>query len=101
LEFYRDFYIKLHKIHKNSLKSVQFSELSKTVQRFRKLDGWQRCTKLEEKFKLHKEFCDNYSKYEKALPIMPKNILLKFGNKHKSIRSPLVYYYDLESVLKN
>jgi hypothetical protein len=30
------------KVIKNSLKSVQFSELSKTGQRFRKLDGWQR-----------------------------------------------------------
>jgi hypothetical protein len=36
---------------KISLKSVQFSELSKIGQSFRKLDGWQRCLQTKSKQK--------------------------------------------------
>jgi hypothetical protein len=37
-------------------------------------------TKLKEKFKSHKEFCDNYYKYEKALPKLPKQNILRIKN---------------------
>jgi uncharacterized protein YjcR len=53
-------------------------------------------------FKRHQILCDNYFDNEKAIPILPndKDKILKFKNIHKTIRIPLVYYADLEAVLK-
>ncbi len=50
----------------------------------------------------HQILCDNYFVNEKAIPILPndKDKILKFKNIHKTIRIPLVYYADLEAVLK-
>jgi hypothetical protein len=53
-------------------------------------------------FKRHQILCDNYFDNKKAIPILPndKDKILKFKNIHKTIRIPLVYYADLEAVLK-
>jgi hypothetical protein len=53
-------------------------------------------------FNRHITFCENYRKNEKALPILPKEEknILKFKNIYKTIKVPLVYYADLEAVLR-
>jgi hypothetical protein len=55
-----------------------------------------------EVFRRHQTLCDNYFDNEKAIPILPKfkDIILKFKNIHKTVRVPLVYYADLEAVLR-
>jgi hypothetical protein len=55
-----------------------------------------------ELFRRHQTLCDHYFDNEKAIPILPKaeDNILKFKNFHKTIRVPLVYYADLEAILK-
>ncbi len=55
-----------------------------------------------EVFRRHQTLCDNYFDNEKAIPILPKveDNILKFKNIHKTNRIPLVYYADLEAVLR-
>jgi hypothetical protein len=65
----------------------------------------ERCfyhTENVELFRRHQTLCNHYFDNEKALPILPKaeDNILKFKNFHKTIRVPLVYYADLEAVLK-
>jgi hypothetical protein len=65
----------------------------------------ERCfyhTENIERFRRHQTLCDNYFKNEKAIPILSddKDNILKFKNIHKTIRVPLVYYADLEAILK-
>jgi hypothetical protein len=53
-------------------------------------------------FNRHIDLCDNYFDNEKAIPVVPlaPSNILKFKNIHKTVRVPLVYYADLEAVLK-
>jgi hypothetical protein len=65
----------------------------------------ERCfyhTKNIEVFRRHQTLCDNYFDNDKAIPILPKfkDNTLKFKNIHKTNRVPLVYYADLEAVLR-
>jgi hypothetical protein len=65
----------------------------------------ERCfyhTENIEVFKRHQIQCDNYFDNEKAIPILPKveDNILKFKNEHKTIKVLLVYYADLEAVLR-
>jgi hypothetical protein len=65
----------------------------------------ERCfyhTENIEVFRRHQILCDNYFDNEKAIPILPKfkDKILKFKNIHKTNRVPLVYYADLEAVLR-
>jgi hypothetical protein len=65
----------------------------------------ERCfthTNNENVFTRHVSLCDNFNKFEKAIPILPEsdNNILKFKNFHKTIIAPLVYYADLEAVLR-
>ena len=57
---------------------------------------------LLRRFNRHIQLCDNYFENEKALPILPNemNNIFKFKKFHKSTKYPLVYYADLEAVLK-
>jgi len=65
----------------------------------------ERCfyhTNNEEVFRQHQELCDHYLQHETAIPILPSktNKIIKFKNLSKSIRAPLVYYADLEAILR-
>ena len=65
----------------------------------------ERCfyhTENVEVFRRHQILCDNYFNNEKSLPILPnvEDNILKFKNIHKTIKVPLVYYADLEAVLR-
>jgi hypothetical protein len=53
-------------------------------------------------FNRHIQLCDNYFENEKALPILPdeNNNILKFKKFCRTVKCPLVYYADLEAVLK-
>ena len=59
-------------------------------------------TNSEDLFRRHQELCDKYLENENAIPILPKEgeNILKFKNIHKTIRVPLVYYADLEAILR-
>ncbi len=65
----------------------------------------ERCfyhTKNIEVFRKHQTLCENYFDNEEAIPIFPKfkDNILKFKNIYKTVRVPLVYYADLEAVLR-
>ena len=65
----------------------------------------ERClyhTNKLEVFTRHQSLCDNYFENEKAVPLLPKpeECILSFKNIPKTIRVPLVYYADLEAVLR-
>jgi hypothetical protein len=52
-------------------------------------------------FKQHQELCDHYLQHETAIPILPSEFEnIKFNNLSKTIRVPLVYYTDLEAILR-
>lgn len=63
-----------------------------------------------EVFNRHIDLCDNYFENEKAIPLLPKEKkdnegkiikpILKFKNYNKKFKASLVYYADLESVLR-
>ncbi len=65
----------------------------------------ERCfktTKSIDMYNRHISLCDNYFMNESAIPILPKegDNILKFKNIYKTIRVPLVYYADLEAILR-
>ncbi len=65
----------------------------------------ERCfyhTENVEVFRRHQILCNNYFINEKAIPILPKveDNIFKFLNFNKTNRVPLVYYADLEAVLR-
>lgn len=53
-------------------------------------------------FTKHQSLCDNYFMNEEAVPVLPKDSdnIPKFKNFKKTFRVPLVYYADLEAVLR-
>jgi hypothetical protein len=59
-------------------------------------------TENKEIFRRHLTLCDNYFYNEKAITILPKakDNILKFKNIYKTMRVPLVYFADLEAVLR-
>jgi len=60
------------------------------------------CTSSSQLLIQHYEFCDYYQKYEKAIPILPKENknILKFKNIKNTVNVPLVYYTDFESIIR-
>jgi hypothetical protein len=65
----------------------------------------ERCfyhTNNEEVFKQHQELYDHYLQHETAIPILPSEFgnIIKFNNLARTIRALLVYYADLEAILR-
>jgi hypothetical protein len=55
-----------------------------------------------EVFRQHQELYDHCLQHETAIPILPNKSenIIKFKKLSKMIRAPLVYYTDLEAILR-
>lgn len=94
--------VSAHYVYINNLSRLIRDQLTKNKNQHYICDRCFYYTSSINIFNRHIDLCDNYFNNEKAIPILPdeNNNILKFKNIHKTIRVPLVYYADLEAVLK-
>ncbi len=94
--------LKTHYIYINNLSKLVRDQLTKHEHHHFICERCFYHTKNIEVFRRHQTLCDNCFDNEKAIPILPKvkDNTLKFKNIHKTNRVPLVYYADLEAVLR-
>jgi hypothetical protein len=93
---------KSHYIYINDLSRLVRDQITKKEHHFM---IYERCfyhTNNEEVFKQHQELCDHYLQHETAIPILPSEFgnIIKFNNLPRTIMAPLVYYADLEAILR-
>jgi hypothetical protein len=93
---------KTHYIYINNLSKLVRDQLTKHKNHHFICDRCFYHSENVKVFRRHQIICDNYFNNEKAFPILPKEgkNILKFKNIYKTIKVPLVYYADLEAVLR-
>ena len=93
---------KMHYVYIQNMSKLVRDQLTKNKNQHFICDRCFYNTNNVEVFKRHQEFCDKYLENESAVPILPEegSNILKFENIRKTIRVPLVYYADLEAVLR-
>jgi hypothetical protein len=93
---------KSHYIYVNDLSRLVRDQITKMEHHFMICERCFYHTNNEEVFRQHQELCDHYLQHGTAIPILPSNSdkIIKFKNLSKSIRAPLVYYADLEAILR-
>jgi hypothetical protein len=93
---------KSHYIYINDLSRLVRDQITKKEHHFM---IYERCfyhANNEEVFKQLQELCDHYLQHETAIPILPSEFgnIIKFNNLSRTIRVHLVYYSDLEAILR-
>ena len=93
---------KSHYIYIKDLSKLVRDQITKMEHHFMICERCFYHTNNEEVFKQHQDLCDHYLQHETAIPILPNEFgnIIKFENLSKTIRVPLVYYADLEAILR-
>jgi hypothetical protein len=95
---------KSHYIYINNISRLVGNQISKKENHFLICDRCFYHANNEKVFRQYQELCDHCLKHEIAIPFLPsKNYqlnIIKFMNLSKIIRVHLVYYADLEAILR-